>query len=177
MEGADQRCLDSLYLSRDPQYWSAPKRKSAGGLAASKHLAKKLEPLGVVHLLLCCLHRAVRFGIRVEAGILTFRRGLPREVGRKAKKPLGIGAPKPNDRRECLRRLDGAAETAAISSDRLGFGLEVLAELAEGVRICLAASHGLAEKRHGGKALRYHLLFFDCRKGRKDLPLGFSIPA
>src|SRR6266511_3642690 len=66
---------------------------------------------------------------------------------------------------------------AAISSGRLGFGLEVLAELAEGVRICLAAPDGFAEESHGGKALWHHLLFLDHRQGRKDFPLGFSIPS
>src|SRR6266536_4661869 len=66
---------------------------------------------------------------------------------------------------------------AAIRRDCLGVGLEVLAELAEGVRICLAAPDGLAEKSHGGKALRHHLLFLDRRQRRKNFPLGFSIPA
>ena len=87
-----------------------------------------------------------------------------------------------DDARQTFPRRNGQTQEkrqnlAAISSDRLGFGLKVLAELAEGVRICLAALDGLAEQSHGGKALWHHLLFLDHRQGRKDLPLGFSIPA
>ena len=46
-----------------------------------------------------------------------------------------------------------------------GPGLEVLAELAEGIGVGLAAPDGLAEKGDGGKALRCHLLFVTASTG------------
>jgi hypothetical protein len=60
-----------------------------------------------------------------------------------------------------FRRSTPARRRKMFTGGELLVGLKVLAELAEGVRISLAAADGLLQECHRGEAFRNHLLLFD----------------
>jgi hypothetical protein len=95
-----------------------------------------------------------------------------------------------------VRRAEGEAAAEQVEAGLLGLGgvfgrrggerasetrlarllarLEVLAQLAQSVRVGLATADGFLQQRHRGEALRNHLLLFDRWQRGEDFPLRFA---